>query len=292
LIVILSIIVKFSFCDTIRIKTDQMAPTVVNGDRIILSKNHYAAPMKFILSPQYTNIVAFKHPHFNEMIGCLRITGKPGDRIAIKKGIFTIAGKPKHTISSNHSDEDLLPGKYSPRDNMISFYIPQKGDTILPDTMGIRDIIFIYSMMKQENPTNPYRLKPALHVDDSLNNDYLIKDFSLYTGRFNNIPDSLFSDWLFWKNLQSYFDLYVEDKKIKLSFSIMEHQKMITEYIVKQNFYFLLSDSWDFGYDSRYFGPICQSVIFGRVTGVIWSFAPDKSAFSALRPRRICKILK
>lgn len=292
LISILSLIIKFAFCDTVRIRTDQMSPTILNGDRLLLSKTQYSAPMKYFLTPQYNDIAVFNHPHFVEKSSCLRIAGKPGDIVSISKGLFSIEGKPEYITSHKPSDDDLLPEEYSPRDNMQPFHIPQKGDTILPDTMSVRDIIFIFSMMKQENPANHYKLKPSLYVGDSLNNDFLIEDFSLFTGRFNTIPDSMFTEWLFWKNLQSYLDLTSEDKKIKVSFTILQHQKMVTEYILKKDFYFLLSDSWTEGYDSRYFGPVCKSAIYGRVTGVLWSFSPDKSLFSALRLRRICKIIK
>jgi signal peptidase I len=292
LILLISLIVKFAFCDTLLIKTDQMAPAVQNGDRVLLSKTRYKVPFKLLFYPQYNNIVIFKHPHFEGKTSCLRIAGKPGDVVSVQNGVFLIEGKPDLTISTERQDDEMLPEEYSPRDNLQSFYIPQKGDTLLLDTFDIRNIIFVYSMIKQEKPVNHYSLKPLLYLNDSLNNDYLINDFSLYSGRFNDIPDTLYTDWLFWKHLQAYFDLFLEYDKATITFSIMHHQKKVSEYIVKQRFYFLLSDRWDEGYDSRYFGPVCASAMTGRVTGVIWSFSPEKSFFKAFRARRVCKIIK
>lgn len=292
LIVLLCFIVKYALCDTVLIKTDQMAPAIQKGDRVLLSKIQFVAPLKWIFSPRRKKPIIFNLPHSTHKKGCLRIVGKPGDIVTIKQGVFSIVDKPEIVFSPKLAEEDILPAEYSPRDNMDLFHIPEKGNTIALDTLSIRDFIFLYSMIRQENPHKTYTFKPLLYIDDSLTNDYFIKDFSLFTGKFNAIPDTFVNDWLFWNRLEAYLVSSFENKKIDLRFSLLNNQSPVMHYKIKQSSYFLLSDDWCKGYDSRYFGPVSSTFMKGRVVAILWSFTPGVSGIRAFRGRRICKIVK
>lgn len=292
LILLIGFIIKYALCDTVLIRTDQMEPGILNGDRVILSKAPTVAPLKWFKKVRHTDPVVFTHPHFTYKAGCLRIAGIPGDTVKVQQGIFSILNRPELTFIQKHDEEETLPADYSPRDNMDLFRIPEKGDTIIPDSLIIRDIIFLYSMIKQENPNNHYSLKPTLLIGDSISNDYLIKDFPLFSGKFCAIPDSLFTDWFFWDRLKAYLISEYGEHSVLLTFSILEDELLVDRYIIKKKFYFLLSDNWCGGFDSRFGGPIVSSALKGKVVGILWSFSPDARGFKGLRGRRICKIIK
>lgn len=291
-IIILALIIKHAFCDTILIKTDQMTPVIQNGDRVIFSKFKYSSPFKIFFNPRYKELIIFDHPHFKKKTGCLRIAGKPGDSISIQNGAFSIINKPEISFSQKPANEATLPSEYSPRDTMQLFRIPTKGDIFNMDTLSIRDYILLYLMIKQENPQNNYTLQPLLYIDDSLTNDYFIKGFALYKGKFSAINDTFYSDWFFWDRLEAYLHSTNTDSKIELTFSLQENQSPIKQYTMKREFYFLLADNWCKGYDSRYFGPLISSSIRGKVVGILWSFTPRISGTRALRIRRIFKIIQ
>lgn len=292
LITACGLIIQYAICDSVLIKSDHMEPLLHNGDRVIVSKLPVHQPLNWIFKLHQTQPVIFTFPHHPGKRGCLRIGAMPGDTVNIQDGMFTLANIPGLVFAGNPDTTQLLPGEYSPRDNLIPYRIPEPADTLMLDSLSIRDFIFCYSIITQENPHKHYRLKPVLYIDDSLTNDYIIKDFSLYTGAFDSIADSLHTDWFFWDRLNAFLGSLHSDNKITLTFLLMEDQSIINFYCVKDKFYFLISDNWCGGYDSRYFGPVISSNVNGHVVGVLWSFAPDRSGLNGLRGRRIFKIIK
>jgi len=290
-ILITGLAVKYALVDTALIRTGHLSPSILKGDRVLLSRIQYAVPFRFIFHPRCGDPVLFMHPILKEKAGSLRIAGAPGNCIVISNGTFSNIDKPGLAFAQKRVEEVTLPPEYSPRDNMKPYRIPKPGDTVKIDTVPIRELLFFYSLIKQENPDREYSIKPVLCIDDSCTGEYFIKDFTLYSGALNRIPDSLYADWFFWDRLEAYCISKGGADKIRLTFSLHHGQTPLQQYVVKKKFYFLLSDAWCNGYDSRYFGPVIGSSIRGKIIGVLWSFAPDKAFFRGLRMRRICKII-
>ena len=292
IIFIIGFVLKFVFFDSYVIDSRQMEPTVLQGDRVLLSKLHYSSILKKILSPKYTDPVIFNHPHKENIKGCLRIAGKPGDLINIENGQLYLVNHPHVTFHFKKSKGEILPYEFSPRDNMLRYYIPQKNEIITLDTLNIKALIFLYSIIVQENRDENYTLHPKLYLNDSLNNNYYIKDFSLFTGKFSDISDSLNIQWFFWDRLLAYLISTVDNKKVDLKFSITGGNKNIKHYTVNNDFYFLISDNWENGFDSRYFGPVMKELIEGKIIAVLWSFDHQKSEGISFRGRRIARIIQ
>ena len=127
-----------------------------------------------------------------------------------------------------------------------------------------------------------------------INNEFLIKDFSLYKGVFSGIPDSLDNNPFFWERLSLYLERTAADtQSASVNLTIVDqNNEDIIRYRVKNNSVFLTSDNWDEGLDSRYFGPVPISSITGRIIFVLWSLDPDaESFFNKIRPRRILKFI-
>lgn len=282
--------VRFLFCDSVVLKTEHMEPTLLNGDRVILLRTPFIKPWSSLFPRRLNDCVIFDIPLRHQVTGCLRIAGLPGDTVQVVQGSFfrtgiapINSGKPAH--------EELLPEDYSPRDFLLPYHIPKPGDTLVFTSLSMRDLVFTYSLMRQENPNIPYTLDAKLVIDDSISNDYFIKDFPLYTGQFDTIPDSLISDWFFWDRLLVFLESTMDGKSIEVRLSVRDNDTPVSHYCIKERVYFVLADNWCNGYDSRYFGPIVASLQKGKVIGILWSFAPSKRTKVA-RGRRIGKIIR
>jgi signal peptidase I len=284
-------LLQYALCDTVLIRTDQMEPTILRGDRVLLLKTSTAAPFKWFINLRHRDLVVFRHPHLTGKNCCLRVAGIPGDTVTVVRGSLTITNRPDLTFVKKQDEEETLPPEFSPRDNLAPLRIPQKGDTVDSDSLSMRDLIFFYSMIQQENPKKKYTLRPTLVIDDSITNDYIIKDFPLYAGVFSAIPDSLFTDWFFWDRLNAYLTTSHTESRVLLTFSLLEDQFLVDRYVIKKRYYFLLSDTWCRGYDSRYFGPVAANTVKGKVIGILWSFSGDRPGIKGLRGRRIFKII-
>lgn len=294
LLLAILLVVKLFFVDSYIIRADLLSPYIKNGDRILISKLSTSFPFKLFTKHSYGERVLSQYPLRNEL-GILRIAGKPGDTISITDcEIKSSQNKEKgQKLFTPLIKEDPLSGDYSPRDNMEAYTLPKKGDTLVPPSMSIRDIIYSYSIISREEKNKDVNLIHNLFIDDSLKNDFLIKEFYRYTGKFSDIPDSLDRDYLFWEQLSSYLNKTVEKGNPNIRLTIENKSgEGYTRYTVKDNYYFLLSDNWNSGLDSRYFGPISLSEIKGHVFMILWSTAPkEKNIFKKIKFRRLLKFI-
>ncbi len=283
--------VKLTLLDTVAIRTDQMMPTLGDGDRALFSRTAYAAPLSWFARSRRHAPVVFRHPQDGDGMGCLRIAGLPGDIVSISNGSLSVLNEPLVPHLGKDDSTETLPADYSPRDWLDPFYLPKPGDTFRLDTLALRDFIFLWAVIRQENPSAKYALQPWLHIDDSLFNDYFITEFSLYQGPFSAIPDELANRWFFWNRLQQYLADAMPEKEVRLTFSVLRGGSAVTSYRVRRPYYFLVADNWRDGFDSRYFGPIARPLIKGTVVCILWSIDPERGILSGIRGERTCRMV-
>ena len=291
-ILALALAVKYAGCDTSAVKSDRMAPTVQNGDRILFSRPSSAYPFKLVMRYKRNDPVVFVQPGHRGSLGCLRIAGLPGDSVRVEDAMLLASGTGEgaYSLAGNIPADEILPADYSPRDNMPPFRVPAPGDTIAVQSLDMRDFVYLYAMAKQENPNGSITLEPILTVGDSVRNDYLIRDFYAYTGRFGNIPDTARSNWFFWDRLQQYIAQIEDSTPVDISFILRNKGMPVDRYVIRDRFYFLMGDHWIDSYDSRYFGPVSADLMRGRLRAILWSFDPARQGFDAIRWRRIARL--
>jgi signal peptidase I len=294
LLVILAtgIAVKLFIADSVLIKTNQMSPAIINGDRVLVWKACCASPLKFLLPLRRHTTVIFNHTHGMPGHGCLRIAGKHGDVISISNGSLSVLNEPRVTPLGNMDSASSLPAEYSPRDWFDPYTVPKPGEVLNLDTLPLRELLFAWAVIRQENPVGKYTLQSWLHVNDSLISDYYITDFSLYRGPLNAVPLDLSAQWFFWDKLLNYIQAANPDKKIELKLSILRKGSTVMNYRVKKSCFFLIADSWREGFDSRYLGPVSESSVKGSVACVLWSFDPTKKFPLGFRIERTCRIVR
>jgi signal peptidase I len=275
--------VKFFIADSVLIRTDQMAPAILNGDRVLVFKVGRLPPLSWIPFPRHSPVIIKKLTKPEDLI-CLRTAARAGDIVSISSGRINLLNQPTVPQLGNPDPSGNIPAEYSPRDWLLPYSVPKKGEVLNLDTMSVRDFIFAWAVIQQENPDGAYSLKPWIQINDSSTSDYYITDFCLYRGPFDAIGPELSSQWFFWDKLVNYIQAKNPDNRINIRLGVMHYK-------VKHNYLFLAADNWKEGLDSRYTGPVSYNAVKGSVVCVLWSFNPDKKFPYGIRLSRTCRII-
>jgi signal peptidase I len=279
--------IKFFVLDSVKINGIQMEPAIMAGDRLLIFKTPYVIPGGFI-RPQKPVVATLPDKNANTI---LRIAATSGDIISIDEGQFYRNGQPIERFHKDIEEFSVISAEFSPSDFMPPFKIPEPGDSITFAELSMRDLIFAYSILRQER--SKIRLKPFVVMDENLIDDYVIKDFILYNGPIDEIPDSLTADWFFWDRLQEFFSITAGGEKgAQLAFSVFKGNREITGFTVKKQYAFLIGDNWNGAKDSRYFGPVIINNVQGRVFMALWGFKVDEYGKRKLNWGRIFRFIK
>lgn len=292
LIIGTGLLLKFTIVDAFRMSGEQMSPTILHGDRLLVFRTPYLPVISRTIKPKLNKPVLFKLSSDPKGIGCLRTAAYSSDTVSVDSGFFKNSSTPDEIHPRNENLEQVLPESFSPRDNFKPYRVPAPSDTLDLDNQSIRDLFFSMSVMRQENPEQSIVHQPVLSIDDSIMSDYVIQGFTLYNGRIDSVPENLSEDWFFWTRLEQYLKQNNPDKAISLKFSVTIDKTPVHKYPVKESYVFLLADNWHAGLDSRYFGPVRSNNIIGRVFSVLWSYQQKPQEKGHIRINRFGRIIK
>jgi signal peptidase I len=291
LILAAGLFIKLLIFDSLKVNGSQMDPAVRAGDRVLLFKAPYVTPVikNFTARAGKPVVISLADKSANT---ALRIAAVSGDTVSIRGGQMYRNGAAAETFFKDTEKYGLIPAEYSPNDFMNALKVPAPGDSILFGTLSMHDLIFAYSVFRQE--TQGVRLIPYVMVDDiTITGEYPVRDFALYSGRLDSIPEEMHADWFFWDRLQGYLDMTSEEgKNPKLAFTVWKNGKEATGFKVRKKYLFLLGDNWNGAKDSRHFGPIAQSNIKGRPLMTLWGYIFDDNGKKKLDAGRIMRFIK
>lgn len=292
-IVAIVFLLKLLVLDIIPIQGGQMAPAIQNSDRVLVLRLPYLPVVRLINRASRGNPVIFSIP-FTKNLGCLRMAGISGDTVSVEDGVFRNSKSFVRRVqaSDTTSRTQVMPAEFSPRDYIDPYRVPAPGDTLILDSLDYYSLCFAIAVIRQENPSAKFKILPRVLIDDTVSTDYDISDFALYKGPLDSIPDSLCYDWFFWKRLNEFLQETIRDRKVSLSFEFFQNGAKISRYTVKERSLFLLADNWNKGYDSRYFGPVLESSIFGRPFFILWSFSKKEGKGAGLNFGRLGRFIE
>jgi signal peptidase I len=292
-IVAIVFVIKLLVLDIIPVKGNQMAPAIRNSDHLLMLRLPYLPVLRLMSGYSRGSPVIFSIP-FSKKLGCLRIAGVGGDTVSVEDGVFRNSKSFIRSVPASDTSPrtEVMPAEFSPRDYIDPFRVPKPGDTLALDSLDPYGLCFAIAVIRQENPASKFRLKPKVIIDDTASTDYFISDFVLYKGRLDSIPDTCSYDWFFWKRLTEYLQATMKDRKVSLSFEFFQDGTEMTRYVVTKRFLFLLADNWKNGFDSRYFGPVLASSIFGRPFLILWSFSAKEETKGRLNIKRLGRFLQ
>jgi signal peptidase I len=292
LLLVVAALVKLIAFETVVITTDQMSPTLVKGDRVVVQRIRPFGLFFWLWPPKHGTPVVATHPLLVKKIACLRVAGLPGDSMVIGKGIFSIVNGAAVTLGGSVPPAETLLPEFTPRDSMEGYRLPRPGDTLDLDLLSLRDFFFAAAMIKQERSGRRISVKADCDISGKRMNDVPMTNFSLYKGTLDKIPERYLYNWFFWDRLREYWIRTAAGRNCTLRFELFDDTVRITKYVIRRSFIFLLADDWQKGFDSRYFGPLMARSIKGRVVCVLWSITPGGWIFGSLRGDRIMKIVK
>jgi len=271
IILAVGLFLKLCVCDSVRVDGSQMEPGVSAGDRVLLMKAPYAAPLfkKLFAVENKLAVAALSGRGGGNTI--LRIAAVSGDTVGIDAGQFYLNRNAVKSLRKDTTLHGVIPADFSPADFMTPYRVPAPGDTITFAGLTLRDLVFTFAALRQEK--HGVRLKAFAMVDDSIISDYKIKDFSLYVGSIDSIPEELSVDWFFWDRLREYMKMQTDEAdggKPQLAFSVFRGAREITGFRVKEEYLFLMGDNWTGAKDSRYFGAVRLDNVKGRPVMRLW----------------------
>lgn len=279
-----ALLAKVSLVDTVGVAGEQMSPTILKGDRLLIYRTPFLPLVRRLFKPPYDRPVVYRTAG---ALGCLRVAACGGDTIQIDSGRVITSRNAEKINSFRRSEIDVMPESYAPRDYFYFYRVPAKGDLLELNKMTLRDFFFARSIIQQEHPGRRVSIKPYVLLDDTVSREYIITDFAFYCGNIDSVPDSLCGDWFFWNRIEEYLYQKHDDRKVTLYFTLSLDNTTLEEYAVKQSYFFMLADNRANGLDSRYFGPIRQSDCIGRVYMVLWSHGTGEKGKWRFRFKRL-----
>lgn len=274
-----------------KIPTGSMEESLLVGDFLLGLKFIYGAPivpfsqdlgvakrLPAISQPKPGDVIIFKYPGADKKDYIKRCIAGPGSNISIDEEKVTVNGKvlqiPPHGRYFRHgqlNDERITHFK--------PLHIPAKGENIKPTSLETREFLYCRNLIHQENPRASVKGVYQLYLNGEFANNETVTITDPYTSKIFRIPfcDLKFEtdDWtqldmLLTTILNSFSDREVEIKKL-----ISVNDKIISDYTVKFDNYFMMGDNRDNSMDSRYWGYLNRNFI--KAKAFILYFSLDKT---------------
>lgn len=271
-----------------------------------------------LTSPKPGDVVIFEYPGNENKDYIKRCVAGPGQTIEIKTKDIIIDGK---ILNPPTNSKYVQNGLLGPLQNYQPLRIPAKGDTIKVATLDDREFLFLRNLIKQEHPKNrvskfvstlpilknSFNPRPIneniqidlqLYIDGELSNDIKIpltvgprgQSGSLNLNEINEM--NLFDQFDVWfafsqqlSELKEIIKRIYPEQEIEIVKGLELKGKKISEYVVKEDNYFMIGDNRDNSMDSRFWGYVNKN--FVKAKAFILYFSLDEKTPYALLPLKI-----
>ncbi|MBD3308562.1 signal peptidase I [candidate division KSB3 bacterium] len=126
--IVLAFVIRMFVVEAFKIPSGSMIPTLLIGDHLLVNKFIY----KFT-EPQREDVIVFKYPDDPSRNFIKRIIGVGGDTIEIQDKVVYLNGTPQQEPYVQHVSPEILPARYSPRDNFGPITVPPNGYFMMGD---------------------------------------------------------------------------------------------------------------------------------------------------------------
>lgn len=267
-----------------KIPTGSMEKSLLVGDFLLGLKFIYGAPVlpftyaKFpgITDPKPGDVVIFKYPGNDSKDYIKRCVAGPGQTIEVHGQRVLVDGEQLVPPPASQYERD---GQLAPQiTNFAPLYIPQRGDTIVADTLPTREFLFLKNLVHQEYPRDKVTARYELYVGDTLSNNRPFPCRLLPGGglaSFKSLDVNSFDNWF-------YLEVAFEDAaaafgpgNIRITKAVYHDGEQIHTYVVRNNNYFMMGDNRDNSADSRYWGFLNDKFVKAKAFIIYFSLRKD-----------------
>jgi signal peptidase I len=271
-----------------KIPTGSMENSLLVGDFLLGLKFMYGAPiipfsqdlgisqrLPAVTDPKAGDVIIFKYPGADKKDYIKRCVAGPGSTVEIQGKKLIVNGKdvilPPHGkyVRNGELDEKGIT-EFKP------LKIPSKGDILKTADLEIRELLFLKHLIHQENPRSTLKLEFQLYLNGEFSNNQTIqipfedREFSV---PFSNLKFDT-DNWTILEQRLSLAKQSFPDKEVDIRKLLYLDGKLVTEYKVKHDNYFMMGDNRDNSLDSRYWGYLNRNFI--KAKAFILYFSLDK----------------
>jgi signal peptidase I len=255
-----------------------------------------------ITDPKPGDVIIFKYPGSDKKDYIKRCVAGPGQTIESHETTLTVDGK---VFVLPPRGQYIHDGQLDPRiTDFEPLRVPKKGDTLaLKPDMPVRQFLFYKHLIKQENPYRSVRSEYQLYVNGEFANSRKVILFGYYEIPFDriNFDSSMFENRLpfdNWINIDEVVKQVTSqfpDKEKTIDKMLKLDGKRLTNYIVKNDNYFMMGDNRDNSTDSRYWGFLNRNFIKAKAFILYFSWDKDVPLWELpvkIRWNRIGKLIR
>jgi signal peptidase I len=318
-----------------QIPSGSMEDSLLVGDFLLGLKFIYGAPLlpysreigitrrlPAVAKPKRGDVIIFKYPGADAKDYIKRMVAGPGDTVRFIGNRRLLVNGVELTLPPH--------GKYSAREDariagFAPLRIPAKGDVLCPDTMPIREFLFLKTLIRQENPTKRVYMHFDIYVDGEAANNVALNNFTSLNGKKCSLNDLHDGNYVYavkvenrrsnettrrlmtfdfnridnWTDLDHILDgirqSFPSDKSVVIRKKLYIGNERVENYTVRNDNYFMAGDNRDNSLDSRYWGYLNYN--FVKAKALILYFSYDNSGpawkFPAnIRWNRIGKLIR
>lgn len=120
--------IKKDYVQAYKFPSGSMSPTLLSGDRILVSKSAYKHS-----DPQRNDLIVFEFPKDPSMDYIKRVIAVAGDTVEIKDKKVVLNGVPQQEEFAVHEDTKILPESAGPRDYLPAVAVPKNSLFVMGD---------------------------------------------------------------------------------------------------------------------------------------------------------------
>lgn len=126
--IVLAVIIRIFIVEAFKIPSGSMIPTLLVGDHLLVNKFLYR-----FKEPERGDVIVFKYPDDPSRNFIKRIVGVGGDTIEVRDKVLYVNGKAQDESFTQHVSPELLPARYSTRDNFAEITVPKSNYFMMGD---------------------------------------------------------------------------------------------------------------------------------------------------------------
>jgi signal peptidase I len=244
-----------------KIPTGSMENSLLVGDFLLGLKFIYGAPvlpylyqkLPAITDPKPGDVIIFKYPGLDKKDYIKRCVAGPGQTVRVDDTVVTVDGAP---VALPPNGQYIRHGQLDPQIRHFEpLRVPKKGDTLHCDAAGpVRQFLFYKHLIHQENPYAKVTAKVQLYIDGEYANNLKAV---YYNFQYFSFDDVNFNDCDIWVQIDNFITSakqQLRDKNVEVKKLVFLNDKLVRDYVVKYDNYFMMGDNRDNSTDSRYWG--------------------------------------